>query len=109
MSGVYSPGDSDVNVAYYGDDEKQWAERMPIHHVPGRSVPLFVVDAEYDRLLMQRNAVSLMAAVCERDGKCPMQKQLPGHNHYSLMYHFNTADDSVASDIMAFISENSAD
>ena len=36
-----------------------------------------------------------------------MHKQVAGHNHYSLMYHFNTADDSVASDIMTFISENS--
>lgn len=109
MSGVYSPGESDANIAYYGEDKSLWAERMPIQHVPGRSVPLFIVDAEYDRLLMQLEAVKLMNAVCQRDRKCPMHKQVPGHNHYSLMYHFNTMDDSVASDIMLFISENSAD
>ena len=109
MSGVYSPGDSAANTAYYGDDRSLWAERMPMHHVPGRSVPLFIVDTEYDQLLQQLEAVKLMNAVCQRDHKCPMHKQLAGHNHYSMMYHVNTADDSVASDIMVFISENSTD
>jgi acetyl esterase/lipase len=109
MSGVYSPGESAANTAYYGDDKERWAKQMPMHHVPGRSVPLFIIDAEYDRLLMQVEAVKLMNAVCQRDSKCPMHKQLAGHNHFSMMYHINTADDSVASDIMVFITEYSAD
>ena len=82
---------------------------MPINHVVGRSIPLFIVDAEYDRLRMQRNAVDLQQAVCERDGKCPMHKQLAGHNHYSMNYHINTADESIADDVMLFILENSGD
>jgi len=109
FSGIYSAASDGANVAYYGDDETKWAARMPINHVAGRSVPLFIVDAEYDRLKTQTEAVKLTQAVCQRDGKCPMHKQLIGHNHYSINYHINTADDSVASDLMAFITEQSAD
>jgi hypothetical protein len=84
-----------------------WPERVPAAHVPGRAVPLFVVDAEYDRLTMQEEAVDLIRAVCKRDGRCPRHKQVPGHNHYSIMYSFNTADDSIAGDVLQFIRDHS--
>ena len=35
--------------------------------------------------------------------KCPQHKQILGHNHYSMMYHFNTEDDSIANDILIFL------
>lgn len=108
FSGVYSFG-AGPSTAYYGDDPAKWDERMPINHVEGRSIPLFIVDAEYDRLRMQKDAVDLMRAVCDRDGRCPMHKQLAGHNHFSMNYHINTADESIAGDLMLFITENSED
>ena len=109
FSGVYSDASDGRSTAYYGDDSAKWEERMPINHVAGRRIPLFIVDAEYDQLRMQKDAVKLMRAVCDRDGKCPMHKQLIGHNHYSMNYHINTADDSIASDLMQFILEKSED
>jgi len=107
ISGTYAGSSRDSMSNYYGADESLWAARVPAGHVPGRAVPLFVVDAEYDRLTMQEEAVDLIRAVCERDGRCPRHKQVPGHNHYSIMYSFNTADDSIAGDVLQFIRDHS--
>jgi acetyl esterase/lipase len=107
ISGVYAGSSRDSMSSYYGADESLWPERVPAAHVPGRAVPLFVVDAEYDRLTMQEEAVDLIRAVCKRDGRCPRHKQVPGHNHYSIMYSFNTADDSIAGDVLQFIRDHS--
>jgi len=110
ISGVYGGSRNDtVMSAYYGDDRSLWAERVPAAHVDGRAVPLFIVDAEYDRLAAQQEAVQLIQAVCERDGRCPRHKQVPGHNHYSVMYNFNTADDSIAGDVLQFIRDHADD
>lgn len=106
MSGVYgSERIADDGHPYFGGDASQIPDRVPMAMVAGRSVPLFIIDAEYDPLVMQQSAVALMAAVCERDGRCPRHQQIPGHNHYSMTYHINTLDDSIASDILAFIGD----
>lgn len=106
LSGIYSDADADEHV-YFGDDSAEIAARVPLARVPGRAIPLFVIDAQYDPPRMQREALTLARAVCERDGKCPRHQQVAGHNHYSLTYHINTADDSIAHDILDFMRQSS--
>ena len=104
MSGIYS--DAAVEASghvYFGDDPATVARRVPLAHVAGRRVPLFVIDAELDPLPMQQEALKLIAAVCERDGRCPRHQQVAGHNHYSMTYHINTADDSIAHAMVDFV------
>ena len=103
LSGTFGEGNEESMLAYYGEDRSLWAERLPINHIEGRRIPLFVINAEYDRTLMAQESIALIQAICERDDRCPDHKQIPGHNHYSMMYHFNTADDSIAADILEFI------
>ena len=103
MSGFYANSSEESKRVYYGSNPESWDERMPISFISGRRIPLFIVSAEYDGIIAQKEAAALVSAICERDVQCPMHKQVQGHNHFSLMYHINTADDSVASDIMDFI------
>lgn len=103
LSGTYGEGSKESMLAYYGEDRSLWAERLPINHIEGRRIPLFVINAEYDRTSMAQESIALIQAICERDDRCPDHKQIPEHNHYSMMYHFNTADDSIAADILEFI------
>ena len=103
MSGTFGEGGEDSMLAYYGADRDKWAARVPIAHIDGRQIPLFVINAEYDRTSMAQESIALIHAICERDDRCPDHKQIPGHNHYSMMYHINTADDSIAPDILEFI------
>jgi len=104
MSGVYSEGGAETDGhVYFGDDFDAVAERVPLSQVAGRRLPVFVVSAEYDPLRMQREAIRLVESICRRDQRCPQHQQVAGHNHYSLMYHINTADDSIAGSMADFI------
>ena len=103
MSGTYQKREGESTHPYYGDDTALWDERFPINHIAGRQIPLFVINAEYDRTSMAKESISLIQAICDRDDRCPQHKQAPDHNHFSLMYHINTADDSIAGDIFEFI------
>ena len=99
MSGVYSNISEKSKNVYYGSNKNN----IPINHLEGRFIPLFIIDAEFDKLTMQMEAINLLQKVCRRDNLCPHHKQIPGHNHYSMMYHFNTLDDSIATDILYFM------
>lgn len=99
MSGVYSNVSEKSKNVYYGSNKNN----IPINHLEGRFIPLFIIDAEFDKLTMQMEAINLLQKVCRRDNLCPHHKQIPGHNHYSMMYHFNTLDDSIATDILYFM------
>lgn len=103
LSGTFGEGSEESMLAYYGEDRSLWAERVPISHIDGRKIPLFVINAEYDRTSMAKESIGLIQAICDRDDRCPDHKQISGHNHYSMMYHFNTADDSIAGDILEFM------
>lgn len=107
MSGVYSLGaDADQQHAYFGSgNRKELSERTPLAQIEGRSTPLFIIDAEYDPLIMQQSALDLMTAICARDQRCPRHQQVAGHNHYSMTYHINSLDDSIASEILDFINQ----
>ena len=109
LSGIYGSEAADGSDHVYFGEAAQVEGRVPLAHLEGRAVPLFVIDAEFDPLIMQRSAISLIDAVCRRDRKCPHHKQIPGHNHYSMTYHINTLDDSIAGDILEFITSLSAD
>lgn len=107
MSGIYSLGpDSGDEHVYFGTgSRKSLIDRTPLAQVNATQTPLFVIDAEYDPLVMQQSALDLMRAVCTRDQKCPRHQQIAGHNHYSMTYHINTQDDSIASEILDFITQ----
>ncbi|MEC9415721.1 MAG: alpha/beta hydrolase [Pseudomonadota bacterium] len=99
LSGIYSNVSKTSKENYYGFNKNN----MPIDFINGRSVPLFIIDAEYDKQSTQVEAIELIQKLCQNQAKCPNHKQIPGHNHYSMMYHFNTNDDSIARDILDFI------
>ena len=45
----------------------------------------------------------LLAALCERDRACPRFTRMQLHNHLSMVYQFNTADDALGREIAEFI------
>ena len=99
LSGIYANVSSTSKENYYGFDKNN----LPINFIDGRSIPLFIIDAEYDKTSTQIEAIELILKLCQIQTICPNHKQIPGHNHYSMMYHFNTHDDSIARDILDFI------
>jgi hypothetical protein len=44
-----------------------------------------------------------LGALCERDRACPRFTRMELHNHLSMVYQFNTADDALGRQILEFI------
>ena len=102
LSGVYraTAGDS----VYFGADPSRWAQESALDQVAGsRPVPIMVAFAEYDPPTMQAESMELVRRLCERDHACPTIKWVAGHNHMSLIFHVDSADDSIGADIAAFV------
>jgi acetyl esterase/lipase len=110
MSGRYhidpKPDDPSLKSvqAYFGTDTGQYAARSPIHHLKNAAaLPTFLVIAEYESPDLDVQGALLFAALCERYRECPRFTRMERHNHLSMVYQFNTADDALGREILEFI------
>jgi len=91
-------------VAYFGRDTTLYAERSPISFIQdGPRIPVFIVTTEYENFGLDVSGAQLFAALCNRDGACPRFTRLQHHNHLSVVFHFNTADELLGRQIIDFI------
>lgn len=88
---------------YFGADTSKYDDMSLIRQLPGRKIPLFVVYAELDPPPIQAQNMLLIKGLFKRDKLLPTIKQVLGHNHISITRHFNTKDQSLGPDILAFI------
>lgn len=93
----------DWDFTYFGDDKSRHREMSVIRNLGKRRIPVFILFAEYDIPLFDRESISLLNAVYERDKICPFFKKIVDHNHFSEIMHFNSGDESVGTDIIDFI------
>lgn len=110
MSGRYhfDPNPNDPNLknfqAYFGTDAAQYPARSPVTHVKAAAaIPTFLVISEYDNPDLDTQGALLLAALCERDRACPRFTRMERHNHLSMVFQFNTADDALGREIMEFM------
>jgi len=104
----YRPGDPNGRnmQAYFGDDPSQYPSRSVINHIrDGATVPVFLVNAQYENPGLDVSGAELLSALCARDGACPRFVQLRGHNHLSEVLAFNTADDYLGREILDFMAK----
>jgi acetyl esterase len=109
MSGRYhfDPKPDDPNranfQAYFGTDASRYPAQSPINHVrAAKPLPTFIVVSEYDNPDLDTQGALLLAALCERDRACPRFTRMALHNHLSMVYQFNTADDALGREIQEF-------
>jgi len=110
MSGRYhfDPHPSDPNLknfqAYFGADRAQYPARSPITHVKSAApLPTFIVVSEYDNPDLDTQGAMLLAALCDLDRACPRLTRMEKHNHLSMVYQFNTADEALGREVLEFI------
>ena len=110
MSGRYhfDPKPDDPNLtnfqAYFGTDHTRYPAQSPINYVKGaKPMPTFIVISEYDNPDLDTQGALLFGALCERDRACPRFTRMELHNHLSMVYQFNTADDALGRQILEFI------
>jgi len=89
--------------AYYGSDASLFEERSPVAHVDAGSVPTFVAFAEYENPLIDLYCTELAYRLATAQRRAPPLLRLRGHNHTSIVAHFNTAEDFLGREILDFI------
>lgn len=89
--------------AYFGDDETRYAERSPLTHVARSAVPLLIAIAEYENPYLDEYGAQFFVEALRQRGVPPRLIQLRGHNHTSIVAHFNSGEDYLGREILHFI------
>jgi acetyl esterase/lipase len=88
--------------AYYGDAARM-EEGSGVNHVSPDSVPTLIALAEFENPLLDVHGAELFHRLAAAKRRAPPIIRMAGHNHASIVYHMNTAEDRLGREILAFI------
>ncbi len=83
ISGMFEPN----MKIYYGDDTSRWPGMSAFPGLFAAKLPLLVTLAENDPPEFERQAMTVVSTLYERDKRFPWFQRLWGHNHISAMLH----------------------
>ncbi len=89
--------------AYYGADASAYDDASPVAHVSAGSVPTMVAFAEYENPLIDLYCLELASRLAQAKRQAPRMAYVRGHNHTSIIANFNTAEDQLGVEILAFM------
>ncbi|OFW29454.1 MAG: hypothetical protein A3H97_21550 [Acidobacteria bacterium RIFCSPLOWO2_02_FULL_65_29] len=89
--------------AYYGADPAVLEDCSAVTHVSADSVPTMIAVAEYENPLLDVHCAELFHRLAAAKRRAPRMVWLAGHNHTSIIAHFNTAEERLGREILDFI------
>jgi acetyl esterase/lipase/ferredoxin len=89
--------------AYYGADESLYESRSVVTYAECVDVPLFLAIAEYENPYLDAYAAEFMHRIGMAKKCVPRFVQLRGHNHTSIVAHFDSGEDSLGRELLDFI------
>ena len=89
-------------AAYFGADPSTYEQRSPVSHAANVSLPVLVVNAEFENPLLDLYGLEYALAVGQSRGVAPLHLALADHNHMSIVTHFNTGEQFLGEQILAF-------
>lgn len=89
--------------AYYGTDPAVFDDCSAVTHVTANSVPTMIAVAEYENPLLDVHCAELFHRLAASKRRAPRMIWLAGHNHTSVIAHFNTAEERLGREILDFI------
>jgi acetyl esterase len=93
--------------AYYGDDASVYEAASPVTYAANLDIPVLLAIAEYENPLLDVYGAEFLHRVSVAHGRAPRFLQMPRHNHISMVAHFNTEEDALGREILAFIAASS--
>lgn len=88
---------------YFGNDEALYEQRSPMTHAARASIPLMVVTAQFEKPLLDQYGLEFASRVSRLTGNTPRFMQMRGHNHTSITAHFNSGEDQLGREMLAFM------
>ncbi|MDM9560819.1 alpha/beta hydrolase [Bordetella petrii] len=89
-------------AAYFGPDPARYAACSPLTHAARACMPVMVANAEYENPLLDLYGLEFALALGKARGMAPPHVALPDHNHVSIMAHFNTPEQWLGEQVLAF-------
>ena len=90
--------------AYYGEDEALYVQRSPSTHVGRSNVPLLIAVAEHENTHLDRYGKDFYEASLRAPRRGLSRFiALPRHNHTSIVAHFNSGEESLGPELIAFM------
>src|ERR1700748_871930 len=80
---------------YYGSDASIYDDVSPVSQITNDSVATFIATAEFENPLIDVYCFELAYRLAAAKGRAPPFAWLKGHNHTSIIGHFNTAEDTL--------------
>ncbi|MEQ1952970.1 alpha/beta hydrolase [Mesorhizobium sp. CN2-181] len=88
--------------SYFGDDESVYEARSPVTHAAISPLPVMIAIAEFENPLLDVYGLELAYRIAAARRRAPRFMRLTGHNHISLVAHFNTVEDTLGREIKEF-------
>ena len=88
--------------AYFGDDASVYETRSPVTHAAASALPVMIAIAEFENPLLDLYGLELAHRIAVARRRAPRFMRLAGHNHISLVAHFNTVEDNLGREIVEF-------
>ena len=89
-------------AAYYGDESTSDDLHSPMHHAALNELPTLVVAAEFENPWLDTYARQFADRLTAERGYPHSVVQMRGHNHMSVVAHFNTDEDDLGRRILKF-------
>ncbi len=87
--------------AYFGNPAN-FEVRSPVNHVAASALPLMIAIAEYENPLLDVYGIELAYRVAQARRRAPRFIQMQGHNHMSIVAHFNSGEEMLGRAIVDF-------
>jgi acetyl esterase/lipase len=88
---------------YYGANEALHDVRSVVTHASNINVPLFIAVAEYENPYLDLYSAEMAYRAGIRNRRLPVFIQLPGHNHTSLVAHFDAGEELLDRALLEFV------
>lgn len=87
---------------YFGADLAQYDRRSPVTYAERCPVPVMVAVAQYDNPLLDVYGLEFAHRVAAARGVAPRFVQCQPHNHMSILAHFDSGEETLGPEILAF-------
>jgi acetyl esterase/lipase len=87
---------------YFGSELQRYEERSPITHAHRCAVPVMLAIAEFDNPLLDVYGLEFAQRVAAAQGRAPRFVQCRGHNHMSILAHFDAGEETLGREILDF-------
>jgi len=88
--------------AYFGDEPSRYAIRSPMAYAACNTIPVLIVNAQYENPLLDVYGLEFAFRIADARRCAPHYISVRGHNHVSIVAHFNTAQETLGRDIVEF-------